>query len=82
MTDATRVTVEGINTLAAYARANNYLASLAAVRQLQVEQVADSTVHIALQLNGALPGLIRTIAIGSVLEPVPAGVPGTFRLRQ
>jgi len=76
------VTVEGINTLAAYARVTDYLASLTAVRQLQVDQVAGTSVDYALQLNGSLQGLTQTISIGSVLEPAAAETPGSFRVRQ
>jgi len=76
------VTVEDINTLAAYARVTKYLASLTAVRQLQVVQVAGTSVDYDLQLNGSLQGLTQTITIGSVLEPAAGDAPGTYRLRQ
>lgn len=76
------IRVEDIDTLAAYARVNDYLASLSAIRKFQVEQVSDSTVRYALQLNGSLQGLTRTVSIGTVLEPSPAGTPGSYRLRQ
>jgi hypothetical protein len=74
--------VEDINTLAAYARVNDYLASLSAIRKFQVEQVSGSAVQYALQLNGSLQGLTRTISIGTVLESSPSGAPGSYRLRQ
>jgi hypothetical protein len=76
------VSVEGINTLAAYARVTDYLASLTAVRQLQVEQVAGTSVDYVLQLNGTLQGLTQTITIGTVLEPAALDTPGTYRVRQ
>jgi hypothetical protein len=76
------ITVEDINTLAAYARVTDYLASLTVVRQLQVEQVAGSSVVYVLQLNGTLQGLAQTITIGTVLERVAADTPGTYRVRQ
>ena len=76
------VRVHDIRTLAAYARVSDYLASLTAVRQLQVEEVSPTSVHYALQLDGSLQGLTQTIAIGTVLEPDPAGTPATYRLRQ
>lgn len=79
---ATAITVEGITTLAAYARVNDYLDSLTAVQQFQVELVTDTTVQYRLQLTGTLQGLTQTITIGTVLEPAPAGMPGTYRLRQ
>jgi hypothetical protein len=76
------VIVEDINTVAAYARVTQYLASLTAVRELQVVQVAGTSVNYDLQLNGSLQGLTQTIVIGSVLEPVAGDAPGTYRLRQ
>ena len=76
------VRVDDIRTLAAYARVNEYLASLTAVRQLQVEEVGPTSVRYALQLDGSLQGLTQTIAIGTVLEPDPTGTPATYRLRQ
>lgn len=76
------VTVEDINTLAAYARVTDYLASLTAVRQLQVEQVAGTSVVYVLQLNGTLQGLTQTITIGTVLEPATVDTPGIYRVRQ
>jgi len=76
------VTVEDINTLAAYARVTDYLGSLTAVRQLQVKQVAGTSVDYSMQLNGTLQGLTQTIVIGSVLEPVVAAPPGSYRVRQ
>jgi hypothetical protein len=76
------VRVDDIRTLAAYARVNDYLASLTAVRQLQVEEVSPTSVNYALQLDGTLQGLTQTIAIGTVLEPDPTGTPATYRLRQ
>ena len=80
--DTVAIRVEDINTLAAYARVNDYLNSLSAIRKFQVEQVSDSAVQYALQLNGSLQGLTRTISIGTVLEPSPSGAPGSYRLRQ
>ena len=60
----------------------DYLASLTAVRQLQVEQVAGTSVDYVLQLNGTLQGLTQTITIGTVLEPAALDTPGTYRVRQ
>lgn len=76
------ISVQDIDTLADYARVTNYLAALTAIGQLQVQQVKDSTVQYSLQLNGTLPGLTQTIAIGTVLEPVPMAAPGSYRIRQ
>jgi len=76
------ISVDGVYSLAAYARINEYLESLATVIALQVEQVSGSQVQYSLQLNGGLQDLTRTVSIGTVLEPVAGGVPGNFRLRQ
>lgn len=76
------VSVEDISTLAAYARVTDYLASLTAVRQLQVVAVTGTSVDYAVQLNGSLQGLTQTIIIGTVLEPAAAESPGVYRVRQ
>ena len=81
-TGAITITVDDINTLAAYARVNDYLSSLTAIRQFQVEQVAGSSVDYAVQLNGTLQGLTQAIVIGTVLEPSSRGTTGSYRLRK
>lgn len=80
--DRLSITVTGIDSLADYARAGNYLASLTSVAAIQVEQVDASGVRYALQLHGGLQDLTRTISIGTVLEPAADGIPGSYRLRQ
>jgi hypothetical protein len=79
---ASSITVEEVNNLAAFARVDDYLSSLAAIRRLQLERVDGSTLQYALQLSGSLAGLTETIAIGTVLEPAPGGTPGVYRMRQ
>jgi hypothetical protein len=76
------ISVSDIYTLTAYARVSKYLASLAPVVDVQVSQVDGPEIRYAVQLNGTLNGLSRTIAIGTVLEPVPDGLPGEYRVRQ
>jgi hypothetical protein len=76
------ISVDGVRSLAAYARVADYLGSLAAVSSWQIEQVHGSGVQYSLQLNGGLQDLTRTVSIGTVLEPVAGGESGTFRLRQ
>jgi hypothetical protein len=76
------ISVGGVHSLAAYARINEYLESLATVIDLQVEQVSGSQVQYSLQLNGGLQDLTRMVSIGTVLEPVAGEVPGNYRLRQ
>jgi len=78
----TRITVEGVNTLMAFARVDDYLSSLTAVRRLELARVDGSTLQYALQLAGSLEGLTQTLAIGTVLEPSPGGAPGAYRIRQ
>ena len=77
-----RISVDGVRTLAAYARINEYLNSLTSVMDVQVEQLTGSQVQYSLQLNGSLQDLTRTVSIGTVLEPVASEVPGRYRLRQ
>jgi len=80
--DAESIRVEGVETLAAYARVSNYLATLTSVRGVQASEVSPSAVRFNLQLSGSMDSLMRTIAIGTVLEPAADGVPGDYRLRQ
>jgi len=80
--NAASIRVEGIETLAAYARISNYLATLTSVRGVQASEVTPTAVRYSLQLGGSLDSLMRTIAIGTVLEPAPDGIPGNYRLRQ
>jgi hypothetical protein len=81
-TGMTSITVEDVNTLMAFARVDDYLASLAAIRRRELARVEGSTLQYALQLTGTLDGLTQTIAIGTVLEPSPRGAPGAYRMRQ
>jgi len=78
----TSITVEDVNTLMAFARVDDYLSSLTAVRRLELARVDGSTLQYALQLAGSLDGLTQTLAIGTVLEPSPGGAPGAYRIRQ
>ena len=81
-TTVVSISVDGVHSLAAYARINQYLASLTSVVGVQVEQLTGSQVQYSLQLNGGLQDLTRTVSIGTVLEPVAGSVPGNYRLRQ
>jgi len=76
------VAIGGVDSLADYARINAYLAALTSVADMQLTQVNGSSLQYSLQLNGSLQDLTRTVAIGSVLEPMPGGIPGSFRIRQ
>lgn len=79
---AVSISVNGINSLAAYARVNEYLASLSAVTGFQVELINGPEVQYGLRLNGGLRELTHTVSIGTVLEPVSDKVPGYYQLRQ
>lgn len=81
-TGATSISVDGVDTLTAFARVDDYLASLASVRRLELARVEGSSLQYALQLSGSLEALTQTIAIGTVLEPAPGGAPGAYRMRQ
>jgi len=76
------IVVSDVDTLAAYARINEYLSSLTSVAGFQVQEVAGSEVQYTLQVNGSLQNLTRTVTIGTVLEPSGSGMPGSYRLRQ
>lgn len=78
----TSITVGDVNSLTAFARADEYLSSLTAVRRLALERVDGSTLQYTLQLAGSLDGLTQTLAIGTVLELSPGGAPGAYRMRQ
>ena len=76
------ILVTDVDTLSDYARLSEYLSGLTAVVGVQVEQVTGTDIRYALQLNGNLEGLIHTVTIGTVLEPLTSAIPGSFRLRQ
>lgn len=81
-TGATGITVDGVHTLTDFARVDDYLASLASVRRLELSRVEGATLQYTLELYGGRDGLTQTIAIGTVLEPVPGGAPDVYRMRQ
>lgn len=78
----TTIQVQGVETLAAYARITAYLKTLTSVRDVQVSEVTPTAVRYSLQLGGSEESLRRTIAIGTMLEPAADGIPGNYRLRQ
>jgi hypothetical protein len=71
-----------VDSLSDYARLSAYLKGLTAVSGMQVERVAGAEIDYALQLNGSLDDLTRTVTIGTVLEPIASDIPGRYRLRQ
>ncbi len=76
------ISVSGVDSLNDYARLSAYLKGLTAVVDVQAERVAGAEIDYALQLNGSLDDLTRTVSIGTVLEPIISETPGQFRLRQ
>ncbi len=80
--DIIKITVNGIETLDAYARISRYLASLSSVSRVEVDELLPGSVQYSLQASGGLQNLTRIVAIGTVLETDPGGFPGSFRLRQ
>jgi len=81
-TETVRISVTGVDSLPDYARLSDYLAGLTAVVDMQVAKVAGHEIQYALQLNGSLQDFTHTVTIGTVLEPLAAATPGSFRLRQ
>ncbi|HKJ09405.1 MAG TPA: DUF2066 domain-containing protein [Gammaproteobacteria bacterium] len=73
------LTVDGVQSLADYARVSKYLSSLTPVQQLAVKRVDGSQVTFDLDLDGATGTLDQAIALGSVLQPV-SGSDSSYRL--
>jgi hypothetical protein len=76
------ISVTGVDSLSDYARLSEYLSGLTAVTGVQVEKVTGTDIRYVLQLNGSMEGLVHTVTIGTVLEPLASDMPGRFRLRQ
>ena len=76
------ISVSGVDSLNDYARLSAYLKGLTAVVDVQARRVAGAEIDYALQLNGSIDDLTRTVSIGTVLEPIISETPGQFRLRQ
>lgn len=65
-----RLRVTGVDSLDAYARVSDYLASLVRVRSADVLQLAPSEVIFRVSMNGRREDLERAIALGSTLARV------------
>ncbi|HEX6929732.1 MAG TPA: DUF2066 domain-containing protein [Gammaproteobacteria bacterium] len=74
MTSSSQVTVEitGVDRLQEYAKVQSYLAGLSVVKKVGLKQVDGRRVRYALELNANVRALEQSIALGRVLEPVPA----------
>ncbi|HFE32774.1 MAG TPA: DUF2066 domain-containing protein [Gammaproteobacteria bacterium] len=71
-----QVTVDGVRSLADFARVEGYLQSLQQVEHIRVRQLGDGRVDFSLALQGSPEGVAQTIALGQVLAPVaPQGEP-------
>jgi hypothetical protein len=66
--DAVAVTVTEVTTLAAYARAMQYLQSLDLVTNVQVAKVQGGEVLFSLNVRGDINGIDRAIALGGTLR--------------
>lgn len=75
------ITIEGVNTLAAYDRVSKYLDALTSVSGVQLEQVDGSVLTMGLRLNGSLQDLRSTVSIGSVIEPIAGASDSAYRVR-
>lgn len=62
--------VEGVNSLADYARTLRYLQSLTAVRQVAVREIAGDRVDFSLDLQGSKQSLDRAVDVGRVLRAI------------
>ncbi len=81
-----RLTVTGVEDLAAYADVSRYLASVSVVRELRLEQLADNALTYRLELLGAPDRLGRVLRLsgrfGTLEEVVdPTGVGGAGLVR-
>jgi len=73
-----RVMVDGVRSLADFARVEGYLQSLQQVEHVRVRQLGDGRIDFGLVLQGSSEGVAQTIALGRVLAPAaldnePAG---------
>lgn len=73
------VRVEGVLSLADYARISAYLAGLPTVRSAELEAVAGQTLEFMVDVQGGAAGLNQVVALGGVLESVApgSGAPGS-----
>ena len=79
------VRVEGVLSLADYARVSAYLAGLPTVRSAELEAVAGQTLEFVVDVQGGAAGLNQVVALGGILEPASAemapGAAVVYRLR-
>jgi hypothetical protein len=79
------VRIEGVMSLADYARVSAYLAGLPTVRSSELETASGQTLEFILDVQGGVLGLNQVVALDRVLEPAavePAsGGTAVYRLR-
>jgi len=81
------VRVEGVVSLADYARVSAYLAGLPTVRSSELETVSGQTLEFIVDVQGGVLGLNQVVALDRVLEPAAAesasaaGGTAVYRLR-
>ena len=81
------VRVEGVVSLADYARVSAYLAGLPTVRSSELEKVSGQTLEFIVDVQGGVLGLNQVVALDRVLEPTAAesasaaGGTAVYRLR-
>lgn len=66
--------IDGVDSLAAYARVLEYLEKLTPVQSLAVRQVSDQELVLLLVLRGDVSHLERALTLGRVLAPVETGI--------
>lgn len=74
------ITIDGVASLADYARLNRYFASLTAVETVQLVRLDGQQAAYQLQLQGDVQGLDRALSIGNVLAPQAADGETGYRL--
>ena len=79
------VRVEGVTSLADYARVSAYLAGLPTVRSSELATASGQTLEFILDVQGGVLGLNQVVALDRVLEPaaaeLAAGGTAVYRLR-
>ena len=66
-----RLVVQGISTLAQYTQVKTYLDSLDVIKRLAVHVVEDGQVNFQLFAHGGRAAIVESIALGTLLEPIP-----------
>jgi hypothetical protein len=77
---AMQLVVQGISTLADYARTKIYLDTLDAIHRLNVSSVNDGQVSFELTTRGGRGSVAQAIALGNVLAPIEGHFEGYYRL--